>query len=329
VRVVQHETVFVAAVGAGNGDYFTTLEGAQERLPARIVKDEQVKTDIGIEDDARDKARGGNGYHGGNSNCTSIFMLIVLSPAKSLDLDTPSPTFDHTLPAFVDRAAQLIGVLRDLSPGQVGDLMHISDQLATLNVARYASWTREHADGYQAVMAFNGDVYAGLDARSLAPAALSFAQERLRILSGLYGLLRPLDLIHPYRLEMGTKLANPSGKDLYTFWGESITAALNTELARLGSGALVNLASEEYFKSVKPKLLAVPVITPVFEDWKNGKYKIISFYAKRARGMMARYAVEKGITDPEALKDFDVDGYAFVTEGSSERSWLFRRKEAA
>ncbi|MEN3275451.1 MAG: uncharacterized protein V7631_1241 [Massilia sp.] len=255
-------------------------------------------------------------------------MLIVLSPAKSLDLDTPSPTREHTLPAFVDRAAQLIGVLRDLSPGQVGDLMHISDQLSTLNVARYASWTPDHSEGYQAVMAFNGDVYAGFDARSLDTAALAFTQRHVRILSGLYGLLRPLDLIHPYRLEMGTRLANPGGKDLYTFWGEAITRALNAELAQTGSTALVNLASEEYFKSVKPKLLDVPVITPVFEDWKNGKYKIISFFAKRARGMMARYAVEKGITDAQALKEFDVDGYAFVPEASGERSWVFRRKEA-
>ncbi|MGX4640259.1 peroxide stress protein YaaA [Massilia sp. SYSU DXS3249] len=255
-------------------------------------------------------------------------MLIVLSPAKSLDLDTLTPTQEHTLPRFADRAAQLIGVLRDLSPGQVGDLMHISDQLSVLNVARYASWTLDHSEGHQAVMAFNGDVYAGFDARSLGADALAFAQRHLRILSGLYGLLRPLDLIHPYRLEMGTKLANPGGKDLYTFWGDSITHALNAELAERGSTALVNLASEEYFKSVKPRQLAVPVITPVFEDWKNGKYKIISFYAKRARGMMARYAVENGITDPEALKAFDADGYAFVAGESKERSWVFRRKDA-
>jgi cytoplasmic iron level regulating protein YaaA (DUF328/UPF0246 family) len=255
-------------------------------------------------------------------------MLIVLSPAKSLDLDTPSPTTTTTLPEFARRAGQLIGVLRDLSPGQVGDLMHISDQLATLNVARYASWTLDHSDGYPAAMAFNGDVYAGLDARSLTPAAIAFAQRHLRILSGLYGLLRPLDLMHPYRLEMGTKLATPVGKDLYAFWGETITQALNAQLATTKSAALVNLASEEYFKSVKPKLLAAPIITPVFEDWKNGKYKIISFYAKRARGMMARFVIENGITDVEQLKDFDVDGYAFVPAESTDRSWLFRRKLA-
>ncbi|MBD8529488.1 MULTISPECIES: peroxide stress protein YaaA [unclassified Massilia] len=255
-------------------------------------------------------------------------MLIVLSPAKSLDLDTPSPTRQHTLPEFTQQAARLIGVLRDLSPGQVGDLMHISDQLATLNVARYATWTPDHTDGYQAMMAFNGDVYTGLDARSLDAASLQFAQRHLRILSGLYGLLRPLDLMHPYRLEMGTKLATPAGKDLYTFWGETITTALNAQLAATQSSALVNLASEEYFKSVKPKLLAAPVITPVFEDWKNGKYKIISFYAKRARGMMARFAIERGITDAEELKAFDVDGYAFVPGESTDKSWLFRRKVA-
>jgi len=253
-------------------------------------------------------------------------MLLVLSPAKSLDLDTPTPTREHTLPDFIDRAGQLIGVLRDLSPGQVGELMHISDALSVLNVGRYASWTADHTEGHQAVMAFDGDVYGGLDARSLPPQAIAFAQRHLRILSGLYGLLRPLDLIHPYRLEMGTKLANPGGKDLYTFWGEAITRALNAQLAETGSTALVNLASEEYFKSVKPRLLDVPVVTPVFEDWKNGKYKIISFFAKRARGMMARYAIENGIIDPEALKDFDVDGYAFVPEASKERTWVFRRK---
>lgn len=256
-------------------------------------------------------------------------MLIVLSPAKSLDLDTPSPTRQHTLPDFTKQAARLIGVLRDLSPGQVGDLMRISDTLSILNVARYASWTADHADGYQAAMAFNGDVYAGLDARSLAPAAIDFAQRRLRILSGLYGLLRPLDLIHPYRLEMGTRLETPGGKDLYAFWGETITRALNAELAATRSAALINLASEEYFKSVKPRLLDAPVIAPVFQDWKNGQYKIISFHAKRARGTMARFAIENRITDPQDLKGFDVGGYAFVAAESTQNSWLFRRKAMA
>jgi cytoplasmic iron level regulating protein YaaA (DUF328/UPF0246 family) len=253
-------------------------------------------------------------------------MLIVLSPAKSLDLDTPSTTDLHTLPDFIGRAGELVDVLRGYSHGQVAELMSLSDKLAMLNVSRYAHWTPEHGEGRQAIMAFNGDVYAGLDARSLTPAGLKFAQAHVRILSGLYGLLRPLDLIHPYRLEMGTRLPNPRGKDLYAFWGETVSAALNEQIAAVGAKALVNLASEEYFRSVKPKLLSVPVITPVFEDWKNGKYKIISFFAKRARGMMARYATVKRITDPEKLKGFDVDGYAFDARDSDERNWVFRRR---
>jgi cytoplasmic iron level regulating protein YaaA (DUF328/UPF0246 family) len=256
-------------------------------------------------------------------------MLIVLSPAKSLDLDTPPTTDIRTTPQFIDRAAELIRVLKDYSPAQVGALMSISDPLAVLNVTRYASWHPSHADARQAVMSFDGDVYTGLGARSLKPKALGYLQDHVRILSGLYGLLRPLDQMHPYRLEMGTRLANPRGKDLYAFWGETVTCALNDVLAEKGASALVNLASEEYFRSVKPRLLSVPVITPVFEDWKNGKYKIISFFAKRARGMMARYAAQKGITDPQKLKKFDVDGYVFEKSASSERDWVFRRRVEA
>jgi cytoplasmic iron level regulating protein YaaA (DUF328/UPF0246 family) len=253
-------------------------------------------------------------------------MLIVLSPAKSLDLDTPPTTDRRTTPQFIDRAAELIRVLKDLSPADIGALMHISDPLAVLNVTRYAGWHPDHGDARQAVMSFDGDVYTGLDARNLPPAGLDYLQDHVRILSGLYGLLRPLDQMHPYRLEMGTRLANPRGKDLYAFWGETVTGALNEAVAANGASALVNLASEEYFRSVKPKLLSVPVIAPVFEDWKNGKYKIISFFAKRARGMMARYAAEHGITDPQRLKEFDVDGYAFDESASGEKAWVFRRR---
>jgi cytoplasmic iron level regulating protein YaaA (DUF328/UPF0246 family) len=256
-------------------------------------------------------------------------MLIVLSPAKSLDLDTPPTTDRSTTPQFIDRAAELIRVLKDFSPAQVGALMHISDPLAVLNVTRYAGWHPDHGDARQAVMSFDGDVYTGLDARSLPKAGLDYLQDHVRILSGLYGLLRPLDRMHPYRLEMGTKLANPRGKDLYAFWGETVTSALNEAVAANGASALVNLASEEYFRSVKPKLLSVPVITPAFEDWKNGKYKIISFFAKRARGMMARYAAAHGITDPQRLKEFDVDGYAFDESVSTEKNWVFRRRVEA
>lgn len=255
-------------------------------------------------------------------------MLIVLSPAKSLDLDTPVTTSLTSQPDFLDHSAQLIERLRAFSPAQVAELMDLSDNLAALNVGRYASWTMDTAEGRQAIMAFNGDVYAGLDARTLNARQIDYAQAHIRILSGLYGLLKPLDLIHPHRLEMGTRLDTARGKNLYEFWGERITHALNAQAAEQGATSLVNLASEEYFKSVKPKLLDVPVITPQFEDWKGGKYKIISFYAKRARGLMARYAAVKGIKDPHKLKHFDVDGYAYVADASTDSSWVFRRKVA-
>ena len=255
-------------------------------------------------------------------------MLIVLSPAKSLDLETPPTTSLHSTPDFLDHSAQLIERMRQFSPAEVGSLMGISDALSALNVARYASWTPKLAEARQAIMAFNGDVYAGFEARSLQPAQLDYAQSRVRILSGLYGLLRPLDLIHPHRLEMGTRLSTARGKDLYAFWGDTITNGLNRTAKEQGAKVLVNLASEEYFKSVKPRQLDVPVIAPVFEDWKNGKYKIISFYAKRARGMLARYAAVNAIRDPQQLKQFDVDGYAYVPEASNDKNWVFRRKVA-
>ena len=253
-------------------------------------------------------------------------MLIVLSPAKSLDLESPPTTQERSTPRFIDDAAELIRVLKPKSPAEIGALMAISDQLSVLNVTRYADWHPDHAAARQAIMSFDGDVYTGLAARTLGKQALGYVRDRVRILSGLYGVLRPLDAMHPYRLEMGTRLANPRGKDLYAFWGERVTAALNADLKDAGSSVLVNLASEEYFKSVKPKLLDVPVVTPVFEDWKNGKYKIISFFAKRARGMMARYAAENGITDAQRLKAFDVDGYAFDAAASTDKAWVFRRR---
>jgi len=253
-------------------------------------------------------------------------MLIVLSPAKSLDLETPPTTKLHTQPSFLDHSELLIHRLREFSPAELGELMDLSDNLSALNVARYASWSKDTKEARQAVMTFNGDVYDGLDARSLKPAQLDYAQSRIRILSGLYGMLRPLDLIHPHRLEMGTRLSTPRGKNLYDFWGDTIANALNQTAGEQGADTLVNLASEEYFKSVKPKALGLPVITPLFEDFKNGKYKIISFYAKRARGLMARYAAVKGITDPQKLKKFDVDGYRFVPDASDDKTWIFRRK---
>lgn len=257
-------------------------------------------------------------------------MLIVLSPAKSLDFETRPTTKLTSTPAMLDRSSALIDVLRNYSPGQLAELMELSDSLAALNVARYAAWSADPGHARQAIMAFNGDVYHGFDARSLKPKQLAYAQGHVRILSGLYGVLRPFDLIHPHRLEMGTRLPMPEGsKDLYGFWGDAVTERLNEAIAENGAEVLVNLASEEYFKSVRPKLLPVPVVAPVFEDWKNGKYKIISFFAKRARGMMARYVAEKGIADVEKLKKFKVDGYAFSKKDSTETSWVFRRKLGA
>ncbi|QCP48808.1 peroxide stress protein YaaA [Trinickia violacea] len=257
-------------------------------------------------------------------------MIIVLSPAKSLDYETPPHVKKHTIPDFADEAAELIGELRRLSPQQIASLMDISDTLAHLNFQRYADWSPRFSteNAKQAVLAFNGDVYEGFDAKSLSAADLDYAQNHVRVLSGLYGLLRPLDLLQPYRLEMKTRFANARGKDLYAFWGERITQALNAQLHKNKGAArvLVNCASEEYFKSVKPKLLDAPVVTPVFEDWKGGRYKIISFHAKRARGLMARYAVENRVDSPEALKHFAAEGYAFDAAASNDSTYVFRRR---
>ena len=257
-------------------------------------------------------------------------MLIVLSPAKSLDYESAPTTDLHTQPEFIARSAQLIKHLRELSPAQIGSLMHISDPLAALNADRYASWSRKFTmkNAKQAVLAFNGDVYEGLNAASLNGKQLDYAQSHIRILSGLYGALRPLDLMQPYRLEMGTRFANPAGKDLYAFWGDDVTLSLNEALAAHKSKMLVNLASEEYFKVVRPKVLNAKVITPVFQDWKGGKYKIISFYAKRARGLMARYAALHAIKTPEKLKAFDAEGYAYAPDASTESAWVFQRRIA-
>lgn len=259
-------------------------------------------------------------------------MFMLLSPAKSLDFATPVPAgLACTQPAWLAESAALIERLRALSPAQVAELMGLSDKLAVLNVTRYAEWrlpfTPENAR--QAILAFNGDVYEGLDAYHLAIADLEWAQMHLGILSGLYGLLRPLDLIQPYRLEMGTPLANSRGKDLYAWWGDRLRDAVRAATLASGSPVLVNLASEEYFKAVRAKHLDVRLIQPVFEDWKGGKYKIISFYAKRARGLMARYAIERRIDDPEALQGFDREGYAFDPAASDGDTWVFRRRAAA
>ncbi len=258
-------------------------------------------------------------------------MLILLSPAKSLDYDTPATTKRHTLPQFIDESAALIEVLRPHTPAQIASLMDLSDALSTLNVARYAAWSPEFTkdNSKQAVLAFNGDVYEGLDAGSLAQADLDWAQEHVGILSGLYGLLRPLDWMQPYRLEMGTKLANPRGKDLYAWWGDTLAQHLNAVLAEQGSEVIVNLASQEYFKSVKRKALKARVIECVFEDWKGGQWKIISFHAKRARGLMARHAIAKRAQKPQDLLDFTAEGYAHDAVVSTADRLVFRRRLAA
>jgi cytoplasmic iron level regulating protein YaaA (DUF328/UPF0246 family) len=261
-------------------------------------------------------------------------MILVISPAKALDYETPPTTATFTQPDFLDQSTELIAVLREKSPAEIADLMALSDQLATLNVARYASWSQPFSpdNAKQALLAFNGDVYEGLDAKSLAATDLAWAQDHLRILSGLYGVLRPLDLMQAYRLEMGTRLANPRGKNLYEFWGERITEELNRLLAREDDAGrervLLNLASDEYFKSVKPKKLKGRIVTPVFEDWKGGRYKIISFYAKRARGLMSRYVITHRLDEVAALQGFDAEGYAFAADASDADTLVFRRREA-
>ena len=255
-------------------------------------------------------------------------MLIFLSPAKSLDYKTPPQVATNTQPAFLKDSEVLIKQLRKLSPADIANLMDLSDPLALLNFNRYADWrlpfTPENAK--QAVLAFDGDVYDGLAAKTLSAADLDFAQQHVRILSGLYGILKPLDLMQPYRLEMGTKFANKAGKNLYAFWGERLLDAINAELAKMPRPVAVNLASEEYFKAAVGRKINGLLIQPVFEDWKNGKYKIISFYAKRARGLMTRYAVLNRLDEPEGLKEFDYDGYAFAAEASDDKTWIFRRR---
>lgn len=258
-------------------------------------------------------------------------MLFLLSPAKSLDYDTPLGELPHTQPLFTKQSAELIQLLRTYSPQQIAGLMDLSDQLAGLNVARYQAWSPKFTakNSRQAVLAFNGDVYDGLDARSLQADDLTWAQEHVCILSGLYGVLRPLDWMQPYRLEMGTALENPQGRNLYKFWGTHIADYLNERLQADKTPVVVNLASQEYFKAVDTKTLKARVIECVFEDWKSGQYKVISFFAKRARGLMARYAIGKRLTTPRQLEKFNLDGYAYEAKASEPDRLIFRRKVAA
>ena len=255
-------------------------------------------------------------------------MLMVISPAKTLDYESPLATSTYTQPEFLEDACELVDQLKTLEPHQISNLMSISDKLGQLNAERFQNWhtpfTPENAR--QAVLAFKGDVYTGLDAESFSEQDFDFAQQHLRMLSGLYGVLKPLDLMQPYRLEMGTRFENNRGKDLYAFWGSKITEEINRLLAD-DDGVLVNLASNEYFKSVKKKDLEGRLITPQFKDWKNGQYKMISFYAKKARGLMCRYAIQNRISKAEDLKGFNLDGYYFSSEQSDDKTWTFLRDE--
>ena len=252
-------------------------------------------------------------------------MLIVISPAKTLDFETKPSTDRHSQPRYIQQSTALIDELRKLDAVQVASLMSLSDKLAALNVARYESWQPKFTfdNAKQAILAFKGDVYTGLDAETMNAKDMDYAQQHLRILSGLYGVLKPLDLIQPYRLEMGTKLANKEGKDLYQFWGDDIKTSIEADL---DDGVLINLASNEYFKSVQAKKLNARIITPVFKDQKNGQYKIISFYAKKARGLMSRYIIDNKLTESEAIKGFDYEGYYFSEAQSKGDEWVFLRE---
>jgi len=256
-------------------------------------------------------------------------MLTVISPAKTLDFDTPTVTNDFTQPVHLTQSRKLVRRMRQLSGQELSKLMHVSDNIADLNQQRFKQWkTPFNPDNArQAIFAFKGDVYIGLDAYTMTEQNVEFAQHHLRILSGLYGVLRPLDLMQAYRLEMGTRIDTDMGNNLYQFWNGRITRTLNQELKQSGSNALINLASNEYFKSIKPKLLKADVITPVFKDYNKGKYQVIGFFAKKARGLMARYMIDNEIDNPAALKDFGAEGYAFDKAMSDSHEWVFTRRQ--
>lgn len=256
-------------------------------------------------------------------------MLSVVSPAKTLDFDSKSPVTKATQPVLLDAAEGLIDILRDYSPKQVSKLMGVSANLGELNATRFSEWSRpfNKKNAKQSLTTFKGDVYVGMDIDSFKPADFTFAQDHLRILSGLYGILRPLDLMQAYRLEMGTKLKTPAGRNLYDYWGDEITREVNKQLKKTKSKTLLNLASVEYFKSLQEEDLDAEVVTPVFKDLKNDKYKIISFFAKKARGMMAGFAIRNKITDVAKLKKFKTAGYKYSAAESSDRSLVFLRDE--
>ncbi|WOT04300.1 peroxide stress protein YaaA [Shewanella youngdeokensis] len=256
-------------------------------------------------------------------------MLALVSPAKTLDFEHPAGTESYSMPTLLEHSELLIDVCRQLSPSDIASLMKVSDKIAGLNVARFGSWQANFTpdNAKQAIFAFRGDVYTGIDADTLSEASLQKAQQQLRILSGLYGLLKPLDLMQAYRLEMGTRLNNMRGTNLYQFWGDIITDEINQTTAAHGDEFIVNLASNEYFKAVNHKQLTAQLITPVFKDKKNGQYKVISFYAKKARGMMVRYILDHDVKSLDALVQFNSAGYYYSEADSSVNSPVFLREE--
>lgn len=256
-------------------------------------------------------------------------MLIAISPAKTLDYETALPSKKASEPRLISESQKLISVMRDFSSEELQQLMGVSEKIADLNVERFHDWSVPFtsSNARPAIFAFKGDVYEGLQSYSLKAADIDFAQKHLRILSGLYGVLRPLDLMQAYRLEMGIRLATPSAKNLYGFWGAQITELLNQDLKNQKQKIMINLASNEYFKSVKKPLLDAEIVTPQFRDWKNGQYKMISFFAKKARGMMSRYIIDNRLQTPDELKSFDIAGYRYNPQLSVDGEWVFTRKE--
>ncbi len=256
-------------------------------------------------------------------------MLIVISPAKKLDYQSNSPQQAYTEPAYLEKSANLIKVMKNKTPAEIQSLMGISENLANLNHSRYLNWNKKNTkrNSKPAIYAFMGDVYTGLDAKSLTNHQIRFAQDHLRILSGLYGVLKPLDLIQPHRLEMGTKIKTESGETLYDFWGHAPTSDLNQQAKVLKTKHIVNLASNEYFKVINKTALTLEVLTPVFKDKKQDTYKVISFYAKKARGLMAKYIIENEITDPKGIKEFSLAGYKYRSKLSAKNEYVFTREQ--
>ena len=255
-------------------------------------------------------------------------MLVVISPAKTVDFESPSSTTKYSQAEMLDQSEALIEIMSTKSPADIEKLMKISPKLAELNIQRYHNWSRPFRlnNAKQAVMAFKGDVYTGLEADKFTEKQLEYCQDNLRILSGLYGVLRPLDLIQAYRLEMGIKLSNPKGNNLYAYWGDKITNNINKHLQATNSKLLLNVASIEYLKSIDSKTLAAKIITPVFKDWHNGQYKMISFFAKKARGKMAAWVIKNKVKTARKLTQFDLDGYCYSEEDSDELNPVFLRK---